>query len=216
LIIYIISNSINKKQYVGQTHGTLEKRFQRHCWKSAHDCMPIAKAIKKYGREYFTIEEICRCNTQEELDEMEIYWVKELNTFSPNGYNLKAGQGRGLLSDETKNKISKINLGRVVTEEARKNLSESHKGWVPSEETRQKWRTAFKGKKQNPDHVKYRLQRIEDVKSTIYLISPDDVVYGVKNMKEFCKNQNLSPSKMSEVVNEKKSQHKGWKLKPKQ
>lgn len=43
--------------------------------------------IKEYGKENFTIEEIDSAKTFEELDSKEKYWIKELNTIFPKGYN---------------------------------------------------------------------------------------------------------------------------------
>lgn len=210
MIVYVITNILNGKQYVGQTHGTLEQRFNRHGWSSAHKCMPVVKAIKKYGKESFTIDKLCECESQEDLDRMEVYWVEKLKTFVPNGYNLKAGQGRGLLSEEVKKKISNANKGRVFSEEHIINLSKSHKNWIPSEETRQKWRDAFSGKKQRPEDVR---KRVESLKREYVLLSPNAELFTTNNMKSFCKEHRLSPTKMSEVVNGKRQQHKGWKLK---
>lgn len=207
--IYLITNKINGKLYVGQTHFTLEKRFQRHCWKSAHVVMPIANAIKKYGKENFTIEELCQCSTQKELDNMEIYWANKLSTFCPNGYNLKVGRASGITSEETKEKISLANKGRKFSDEHIENLSKSHMGWKPTNETKQKWRNCFQGKKQKPEHIK---KRIDGLKRVYHLLSPDNIKIKIKNMKQFCIDNNLSPSKMSEVINERKLHHKKWKL----
>jgi group I intron endonuclease len=90
VIVYIIINIINGKQYVGQTTKSLVVRWRRHCWYSEHKKrMPISNAIHKYGKDSFTIVEICRCSSIEELNEKEIYYAKLYNTFAPN-------QNRGL------------------------------------------------------------------------------------------------------------------------
>ena len=43
------------------------------------------------------------------------------------------------------------------------------------------------------------------------LVSPNGEVIEVTNMRKFCAEQGLSPSKMCLVVQGKQSQHKGWK-----
>ena len=40
------------------------------------------------------IEQIDIANSQEELDELEYYWMNQLNSFAPNGYNLKKEKGK--------------------------------------------------------------------------------------------------------------------------
>lgn len=34
MFIYLITNNVNGKQYVGQTTKTIEERWKRHCWQS--------------------------------------------------------------------------------------------------------------------------------------------------------------------------------------
>ena len=48
-------------------------------------------------------------------------------------------------SEETKQKMREMNLGRKVSEETRRKMSESHKGYIPSEEARRKFSLARKG-----------------------------------------------------------------------
>jgi group I intron endonuclease len=59
--IYKITNKLNGKIYVGQTIKSLEDRFQKHCCGTSakdkyHFNMAIKKAIRKYGKDNFTIE----------------------------------------------------------------------------------------------------------------------------------------------------------------
>jgi group I intron endonuclease len=68
MLIYLITNLLNNKQYIGQTTQSLEKRWQRHCWKStSKNSMPICHAISKYGKENFKIEILIPCASQEEI-----------------------------------------------------------------------------------------------------------------------------------------------------
>lgn len=67
-IIYIITNDINNKVYIGQTIQELQKRWHRHCQKScskAERRMAIKQAILKYGKEHFKIQELCKCPVEE-------------------------------------------------------------------------------------------------------------------------------------------------------
>ena len=87
-IIYKIS-SPSGKVYVGQTVRSFEKRVQEHK-RDSSGCTALKSAIDKYKDQmkYEIIEENV---PQEQLDEREIYWIKELNSLAPNGYNLNTG-----------------------------------------------------------------------------------------------------------------------------
>lgn len=85
--IYLITNKINGKQYVGQTARDMWTRFEEHCKPS--NTTYLGKAIQKYGYLNFTLEEIERVPL-EKLDEREIYWIQYYNTYK-NGYNQTLG-----------------------------------------------------------------------------------------------------------------------------
>jgi len=87
-IIYKIS-SPSGKVYVGQTVRSFEERIRNHKCKSS-GCTALKSAIDKYvdQMKYEIIEDNI---PQEYLDEREIFWIKELNSLAPNGYNLSSG-----------------------------------------------------------------------------------------------------------------------------
>lgn len=90
--IYVITNDINGKQYVGQTSGSLEKRFKQHINdmnKRSEEKRPLYNAMKKYGIEHFHIALIEECSYKE-IDKKEIYWIGKLDTYK-NGYNATLG-----------------------------------------------------------------------------------------------------------------------------
>lgn len=100
--IYLITNKINNKKYIGQTRTSVEERWYRHCLHAQDPkrATGIDGAIKKYGQDNFDCKIIKKCPT-EELDKWEIFYIKEYNTYQGNnadiGYNLTLGGQGGLL-----------------------------------------------------------------------------------------------------------------------
>lgn len=94
--IYLITNQINGKQYVGQTSFSLQQRFKRHCQDALKETLknrPLYSAMRKYGIDNFIITLIEETDSP---DEREQYWIKELQTYI-SGYNATlGGEGKTL------------------------------------------------------------------------------------------------------------------------
>ena len=86
--IYVITNKVNGKQYVGQTSRNLDDRFYEHCY-DKRSTSHIHNAIQKYGISNFTIEELETVDIIQ-LDEREQFWIQQLDTYK-NGYNKNIG-----------------------------------------------------------------------------------------------------------------------------
>lgn len=90
--IYKITNDINGKIYIGQTSTTIEQRFQEHCRDSRKEInsnRPLYSAMRKYGIENFSVEQIEECDITSAGDR-ERYWIERLGSFK-NGYNATLG-----------------------------------------------------------------------------------------------------------------------------
>ncbi|MBR3745690.1 MAG: GIY-YIG nuclease family protein, partial [Selenomonadaceae bacterium] len=96
-VVYLITNQIDGKPYVGQTTRTLEQRFAEH---AKADSL-IGKAIRKYGAENFSIEVLAECKTQEELDDKERFYIEKMDCKHPKGYNANDGGGRSRKSKQS-------------------------------------------------------------------------------------------------------------------
>ena len=97
--------SPNGKKYIGQTTTSLIKRSGKR-GQGYLGCKVFYNAIKKYGFENF-IPDIIGEFLISDLNEKEQYYIKEKNTFVPNGYNLKDG---GQNTGRFKNPIYAYNL----------------------------------------------------------------------------------------------------------
>ena len=86
--IYKITNIQNNKVYIGQTIRPIEQRFKRHLSDALNNILDthFARAIRKYGKENFIIEQIDEAQTQDELNQKEQYWIKYYNSVNE-GYN---------------------------------------------------------------------------------------------------------------------------------
>lgn len=114
MYIYKIVNIINNKVYIGQSICPIEQRFQRHLQDALSGRLDthLARAIRKYGKENFTIELIDNSATnQEELTRLETYWIQYYDSIHT-GYNetdaaYKSGGNTYLSKTEDEMKIIK-------------------------------------------------------------------------------------------------------------
>lgn len=109
--IYVITNKINGKQYVGKTNSTVQERWKEHCTDSKKfrcNKRPLYDAMNKYGIENFSIQILEKCSW-EEASLKEIYWIGKLDTYQ-NGYNATLGGDGKVLYDyrEIANKYKEL------------------------------------------------------------------------------------------------------------
>lgn len=94
MIIYKITCKINNKVYIGQTCENIQKRFRRHMgYQSLEHDTKFYRAVRKYGKENFFIEQIDSAETQDELDNKEIYWINHYDAVNK-GYNTRTTKGK--------------------------------------------------------------------------------------------------------------------------
>ena len=87
-VIYLITNLLNGKKYVGQTAQPLKELIAQHRY---HDELYVDHEIRKYSWENFKVEILEECSSREQLNEREIFWIAKLKTKYPNGYNMTDG-----------------------------------------------------------------------------------------------------------------------------
>jgi group I intron endonuclease len=149
--IYIYENLINSKVYIGQTNN-IDKRNQRHI--TGDKSMPIDSAIKKYGRNNFSLNVITKVDTKDQADYAEIDWIARARELLgiDNVYNIGDGgeinnfAGRKH-TEKSKIKMSEAHKGRVISKETRQKMSEAGKGRVFSEEHKENMSESLKGNK---------------------------------------------------------------------
>lgn len=89
-IIYKITNVITGQLYVGKTHRTINERFSDHKRNSKKGTTYLYSAMRVYGIENFIISLLEECN-ETVSSEREIFWISELKSLAPIGYNMSEG-----------------------------------------------------------------------------------------------------------------------------
>lgn len=157
-VIYKLTCTDNQKSYVGKTTQKIEERFKQHM--KADSC--IGDAIRSHSADKFTKEILEECETQEQLNEREIFWIATLKCKSPDGYNLTDG-GEGVSgytpTPEHKANISASLSGRQLSPEHCKNISASKSG------------------KNNPNYGKHRSEQTK-AKLRISKLGEKNPMYG--------------------------------------
>jgi group I intron endonuclease len=149
--IYCITINDTGKSYVGQSKD-VEGRWNNHRYdamrdptlKTSNKRSAIHNALRKYGCDNALWQVIDECETIEEANELEEFYVAYIQTLAPNGYNLLPGGNNHTPNQETKDKISEKlkvvgsfvgkkgaahpNFGTTLSEERKANLSEQFSG----------------------------------------------------------------------------------------
>ena len=86
--IYLITNKLNNKCYVGQSVD-IARRWRQHREAASRGETPLYKAIQKYGIENFEFSILEEC-LKEELDCKEIQYIERYNSYFE-GYNQTKG-----------------------------------------------------------------------------------------------------------------------------
>lgn len=188
--IYLITNEINCKQYVGRTcNRNPTNRYRQH-WYNARkgSITPLHKAMRKYGPTNFKIE-VLSVAPINSLNNLEAYWADRLETyiwstpiFHPPGYNVLLC-GTDINIDDQRNKsyfsykyktaedINKFNSIRKNVWKGRKHtlstcikIGNIHRGKIIPKEVRDKMSKAHTGTALTKEHIdKARVNRIQSV-----------------------------------------------------
>lgn len=95
MVIYLVTNKINGKKYIGQTKRNPNDRWNEHVGeamrKPGEKTCALHYAIKKHGVEAFIFEVIQECSSREDLNDSERTYIRVFNTLLPVGYNMTIG-----------------------------------------------------------------------------------------------------------------------------
>jgi len=144
MVIYLTTNLINNKKYIGKDINNNPKYLGSGS--------VLKKAIKKYGKENFKKEILEYCNNKEELWQREEYWLNFYDVESnPLFYNrTNKAYGNSGQTQKGKIKISNARKGWIPSDETKKLMSENRKGHkMYNDEWRSKIKEALTGIKRS-------------------------------------------------------------------
>ena len=168
MVIYLTTNLINNKKYIGKD----VKNNSAYLGSG----ILLKKAIKKYGKENFIKTILYECDNLKVLSEMEKNFIKQYDAVnSIDFYNIHCGGDGGNTGNygiEHRNKISIANRGKKhininpikyknswitriknnksrLSDETKQKISNKHKGKVVSEDTKSKISSSMINKEHN-------------------------------------------------------------------
>ena len=215
-IIYLLTNNVNNKVYVGVTNNYL-KRMREH--KGTYNNYLISKAIKKHGWNNFNSQILLETEDAEYAYKVaESSFIQQYQSNNPKkGYNLTEG-GQGTLgfspTTESRQKMREKKLGKKLTPEHIQKISQSALGRTFTKETKTKISIKLKGNKnfQGKTFTNEIKQILSEHKAKDWqLLSPNGKIINIHNMRKFCIDNNLHHSAITRVLQGKQSHHKQWK-----
>ena len=166
--IYETTNLVTGRKYIGRRTREFNEKDDTYLGSGKLLCADV----ELYGRENFKRVILKECYSKEELHDSEEYYLKLVDAKNnPGYYNLtnksiswpvnkgdklpdywvahmsESQRRRPPVSEETREKLRRANLGKCHTEETKKKLSEAFKGRVLSEEHRLHISESLKGDK---------------------------------------------------------------------
>ena len=156
-MIYLITNKINGKRYIGKTKFTIDRRWYYHCKNAEYGVdTPFYRAIRKYGKENFTVEFLCEGLDSEEIIMIEVHKPE---------YNVTRGGDGGDTSSSKRYKEAMV----------RRNMSGSNN---PMYGKKGEGNPNF-GKKHGPNPL------ISEKKKKVLICSNGKIFHGFKSMFDF-------------------------------
>lgn len=192
-IIYVYTNLINGKKYIGLTTRKMKNRHREHLNVSKNKIesydtnVVFHNAIRKYGIENFTLEILHSDLNLVDLNSLEKYYINFYDSLAcKNGYNVSSGGSNGNpYAGKTKEEIEEIKRKMIEShkniptwwdnatdeekERRNKKLSESLKGRERTEEHCKHLSDALKSSNKNKDenHPMYGKHHTEKSKTKI-------------------------------------------------
>lgn len=183
MYIYRITNTKNKKCYIGQSVQKNNKRINNHRYllkANRHSNQHLQYAWNVYGSDAFLFEKIAFATSTKELDELEKILIKEHRSDNAEfGYNIFSGGHHQ----------------HSVPTETRKLIGDGNRGKFHTKIQKDMWA---------------QQKRINEYPEIV--ISPTGETYTVNNIREFCKTHDLDRANFMRVLKGDAYHTEGWRL----
>ena len=108
--VYMIENVQNGKCYIGAS-SDIDRRWKEHL--RSTDKMVLHSEMRRIGIENFKLSIIEECDLKD-IYNRERYYIKELGTLWPNGYNVLDGRGSYMNGSKNRNAVlSELDVFRI-------------------------------------------------------------------------------------------------------
>ena len=214
--IYIHTSKTSGKSYIGVSDNP-ERRKYHHKLNAFNPNSRMfnthfKRAIRKYGIDDFQTTILWQTPCKDTAYLAEVYFIALYDTYK-NGYNETFGgdkppSNKGIPhTQETKDKISKAQLGKKLTQEHKDKISKGGMGRITSIKTKNKIRKALTGLKRTKESI----IRISISKCKTYKITyPSGSSEVITNLKEFSKYHNLNYVCMLNVSRYEQKHHQNY------
>ena len=204
--VYVLIDKTEGHIYVGTTINELSHRFLKG--EGYRNNKRFYAIIKKYGWDNIEQNIFAKHLTEEEAYGIEKTLIAKFRESVPDLIcNLDAGGKYGKHCEETKEKIRKLNLSRVISEEAKEKIRAARAVQVFSEETQRKKSEKMRGRKMSPEFCK----RLGERSSKSVMCLETGVVY--PSATKAAKELNVSVSGISQQIKGVYSSVKGLHFK---
>ena len=131
-VIYLVTNMVTEKVYIGQTIGTISARWKGHC--NAGKSSRLWLSIQAHGRQAFKIEKIDEALTKQELDDLERLYIAVYGSAKKTmGYNFeRGGSGMPKTKDAAERAAAKLR-GRKVPKSSVEKMAATKRGRARTE-----------------------------------------------------------------------------------
>lgn len=152
MIIYKITNTVNGKIYIGQD------KYNNPSYFGSGKILQLA--FQKYGIENFNKEILEVCESVEDLNEREKYWISFYNSTDRKiGYNIAlGGNGGDTISNHPNNDKIRSKHSRWMIE------NNPTRGRKKTEDEIERWKESFVGKYRNENNPNFGSKRTESSK----------------------------------------------------
>lgn len=204
MIIYKATNTVNGKVYIGQTTKTLKRRKSVHynnakCGSDNY----FHKAIMKYGIKYFTWEILCKCDSLDELNQLEMYHIEDNTSLVPFGYNMTGGGHSSPMinpSDELKQKHQENTKNAMQSFRGENNpmkrpeVIKNHKIAVNNPERRKRHSEWMK------NNYRHSEQEKMDRRKHYVTLEKNGIQFSVINLKQWCKDNSYNYASFRQLL----------------